>query len=136
MSITTPFSLELTRDEDAISIVEDVTTLSVPLKMKIFLGADVNPGQAQVYVGTLKSCFRHLMNESAKKGTIAVVTAYGDWQNASAGNITLANDGSGVLDTDVLISVAGGFAPDGKTHFYTETFDQLIEGLLERVKDN
>jgi len=135
--ITVPFSLELTADEDAISIVEDITTLSVPGKMKIFLGASVNPGLQQNYIGSLKACYRHLMNESAKKGTISVVAVYGDWQNASAGNISLENDASGVLDTDVLISVAGGFDNGvGKTHMYAETFDQLIDGLLERVKDN
>jgi hypothetical protein len=136
MSITTPFSLELGRDEDAISIVEGITSDAVPGKMKIWLGNNVNPGQAQVYVGTLKSCFRHLMNESAKKGATGVTVAYGNWISASAGNITIDSNASGAGFNTVVISVSAGFGSGGATHFYTETFDQLIEGLLERVKDN
>jgi hypothetical protein len=134
--ITTPFSLELGRDDDAIAAVEGVVNDIVPGKMKLFLGDNVNPGQAQVYVGTLKSCFRHLMNESAKKGTTAVTVVYGNWINASAGNITLTDTEASVGVNTVAIIVAAGFAPDGKTHAYTETFEQLIDGLLERVKDN
>lgn len=134
MSITVPFSVELGRDEDAIAIVEDTVPASVPGKMKLFLGANVNPGLQQSYIGSLKACFRHLMNESARQGTVAVTVAWGDWQNASAGNIQIAGDAAGVTDDDVAIIVAGLF--QGNTHFHDETFKQLINGLLERVKDN
>ena len=134
--ITTPFSLALARDEDAISIVEGLIPDAVSGKMLIFLGANVNPGLPQTYIGTLKACFRHLMNESAKKDSAVNAVVSGDWRNASAGNIVLAGGAGGVGDNDVSISVAGSFSTDGATHFYTETFNQLINGLLERVSDN
>ena len=134
--ITTPFSLELARDEDAISIVEGIVATVVAGKIKIFLGANVVAGSPQVYVGTLRACYRHLMNESAKKASSADVVASGDWQNASAGNIVLAADAAGLTADDVAISVAADFSTDGATHFYTETFNQLMNGLSERVSDN
>ena len=133
--ITTPFSLELARDEDAISIVEDVDPAVVPTKLKIFLGANVNPGSPQVYVGTLRACFRHWMNERGKKEAESAVVR-GDWQNASAGNIVIATGVGGLTDDDVAISISAAFSTDGATHFYTETFNQLMNGLLERVSDN
>ena len=134
--ITTPFSLELTRDQDAISIVEGVLPAVVVGKMKIFLGANVNPGRPQNYVGSLRACYRHLMNESAKKGVATDEVVSGDWKNASAGNILLAVNGAGITDDDVAIVVSATFVTNGATHFYTETFNQLINGLLERVSDN
>ena len=137
MAITTPFSVELTKNEDAISIVEGAVVDSVAEKLKVFLGVNVNPGSPQVYIGTLKACFRHAMNERFKN-TASAGAAYihGDWQNASAGNIQISTLAVTVGDDDVAISVAGNFETQAATHFYTETFDQLIDGLLERTKDN
>ena len=137
MAITTPYSLQLARNEDAISIVAGTVPDVVSGRFKIFLGANVNAGSPQVYVGTLKACFRHLSNEQLKKGTSGDKIAAGDWRNASAGNILLPSDIVGLTGNDVAIVVAANFSlSSGSTHFYTETFDQLIEGLLERTKTN
>lgn len=134
--ITVPYSLELARDEDSISIVAGTTSAIVAGKMKIFLGSNVTPGLQQNYIGSLKACYRHLMNESAKKDSAADVVASGDWRNASAGNIVLAATPVIAIAGNVAIIVSSSFSTDGATHFYTEAFDQLINGLLERVSSN
>ena len=135
--ITTPFSLELTRGQDAIDIVEDTVPDTVSASMKIFLGANVNPGKVQSYVGSLRACFRHLMNEQVKRDTEGVsLVVRGDWLSASAGNITFVGGTGQIGADDVAIVVAGTFADEGATHFYDETFKQLINGLLERTKAN
>lgn len=135
--ITVPFSLELARDEDAISIVEGTLPDPVALKMKIFLGANVNPGLPQTYIGSLKAVYRHMMNERFKSTASALPgVGFGDWQSAGAANIEIDAGVGSVTADDVGISVAGNFETEAATHFYTETFNQLINGLLERVSDN
>jgi hypothetical protein len=134
--ITTPFSVALGRDEDAIDIVEGTSTDPIPGKIRVWLGADVNPGNVQVYIGSLRACFRHLMNESARHGVVGNEVAFGDWQNASAGNILIEGDSTSLTVNHVAIIVSSSFAVAGATQFYTETFNQLMNGLLERVSAN
>ena len=135
--ITTPFSLELTKDEDAKDAEAGAVATVVAGKVKIFLGANVLANRPQVYVGTLRACYRHLMNERAKRGVAGDLVSFGDWQNASAGNITIASDIAGLDDDDVAIVLSDTFnANTVMTHFVTETFNQLMNVLLERTKDN
>ena len=136
MAITTPFGLELARDEDAKDAVEGDTNVLVALKIKIFLGANVNPALIQTYVGSLRACYRHLMNEALKKGISSATVGRGDWRAASAGNISIDSGTAFITDDDVAVIVSGTLTPVGGTHFQTETFNQLINGLLERTKDN
>ena len=137
MAISVPFSLQMTRDEDAISIIEGAVPDVVSGRFKIFLGANVIAGRPQVYVGSLRACYRHLMNEVVRQGTPGDKIAVGDWQTAGAANILLPADTIGITDDDVAIVVAANFnLASGATHFYTETFNQLMNGLLERASDN
>lgn len=136
MAITTPFSLSLGRDEDAIAAVEGSGTDSVPDKMKIFLGENVLASRPQVYVGSLKAVFRHMMNESWKRtANDSSQTGHGHWQAAGAANISIGVSGD-VGPDDVAIIVSGTFEVEAATHFYDETFHQLLDGLLERANQN
>jgi hypothetical protein len=55
-------------------------------------------------------------------------------------DVTIEKTGiTGITDDDVAIVVSGNFldaAHKGATHFYEETFEQLLEVLLENTKDN
>ena len=137
MSITTPYSLELARDEDAISAVEGNTPDVVAGKMKIFLGANVLPSRPQTYQGSLERCFRELLFALRPDRTgVADVSASGHWQAASAGNITVAPGILAIGDDDVAVVLAANFAEPGATHFAEETFKQLTEVLRENTADN
>ena len=63
MAITTPYGLELARDEDSRDAVADAIPNPTNGKLKIFLGDDVDPGKVQSIVGTLTCCFNVLLEE-------------------------------------------------------------------------
>ena len=136
MAIEVPYSLELAAHEDAIEAVEGSTPDTTTAKMKIFLGNGVNPMRPQVFVGTLKSVYRHMMNENFKHvASNGAQVGHGHWQNASAGNIAIDSGVANIEDDEVAISIAGNFETTARTHLYTETFNQLINVLLERTAD-
>lgn len=136
-SISTPYSLELTRDEDAKNATADVLPDLVVGKMKVFLGSGINPSRKALWRGALDACYRKLMNEVLKKelvpGTDWVARVV--WDRAVNALISLENDTLGVTDNDVAIVIESTFAPNS-THFATETFDQLMEVLTEHTKAN
>jgi len=140
MAITAPYHLILGPNEDAKQAVEaDGTGISAVSAgdMKIHLGTTVDTKRAQAIVGSLKSIFRHMMNEDLRKaGGTQDFIGFGNWASASAGNITVNADGSGIAATDVSISLSSTFDNGGSTHLYKETFDQLINVLLEKMKGN
>lgn len=135
--ITTPYSLELTRDEDAKSATAGTVSDIVAGKLKIFIGANADPAKRQQYRGTLTNCFRNLMNERAKREITTNLVASGNWLNAKDGNITLATTTGGITANDVAVVASSSFdSAPGATHFYDETFNQLLEVLLENTKAN
>lgn len=137
-AITTPYSLELTADEDAREAVVGAVVTVVAGKLKIFLGAAVTPEKMQSIVGSLKACYRVAMNRVLKRGVAADVVAFGNFLSATAGSITLAADTVGVGTTDVAVVISQTFGSSGgfaQTHMDTETFDQLINVLLENSSD-
>lgn len=136
MAITTPYSLELTANENTKDAVAGAVVTVVAGHLKIFLGSAVDPGKRQQYVGSLRACYRKLITDDEKEGTTGDLVAYGDALSARDGNITIAADTLGVGAGDVAIVKSSSFAASGRTHKMTETFNQLINALLENSKDN
>ena len=139
MAITTPYSLELTKNNDARDAVAGNTPDSVGGKMKIFLGANVDPGKGQSIQGTLRNCLRYILNERGRfytgSGTYSVYGPVGAVYN----ELTLNPSGTlGIGDDDVAVVVSGSFVSlaHGATHFIDETARQLMRVLLEKTKDN
>ena len=140
MAITAPYHLILGPHEDAKQAVEANGSGTVTVSagdMKIFINSAVNEKRTQAIVGSLKSIFRHMMNEDLRKaGGTADFIGFGNWASASSGNITVNTDGTGITTSDVAISLSSTFDNGGSTHLYKETFDQLINVLLEKMKGN
>ena len=137
MAITAPYSLDLGPHEDAKHATPGTTVTVVAGNMKIFISSAVNEKRTQAIVGSLKSIFRHMMNEDLRKaGGTADFIGFGNWASASSGNITVNTDGTGITTSDVAISLSSTFDNGGSTHLYKETFDQLINVLLEKMKGN
>ena len=134
--ITTPYSLELTKNQDAKDAIAGTSTAVVPLKMKIYLGGNVIPGKIQTYIGTLQAVARAMSGKVLQSAGTGAVVGYGDWRNAVAGNIVLAADVTGVTADHVAIIVSGTFDTQAATHFYDETFKQLLNVLLEKTSTN
>jgi hypothetical protein len=140
--ITVPYSLELSAHQDAKAAVAGTTVDTVSGKMKIFLGADVIPSRRQSIVGSLRACFNRVLNDEARGNPGAsTICAFGPWASATSGNVQIEQGTTNVAAGDVAIVCSGtfpsGFAANkGATHFYQETFDQLIEVFLENTKDN
>ena len=142
MAITAPYSLELAKNDDAIKAVADDTVTTVAGKMKIYLGDNVVPGKRTSYMASLKNCFNRLMNDIARGNTgSGVIAVFGPWDNATSGNITRESGTGNVTADDVAIVCSGTF-PDGQarnkggSHWYQETFEQLLEVLAENTKSN
>ena len=140
--ITVPYSLELSAHQDAKAAAAGIAVDTVAGKMKIFLGADAIPSRRQSIVGSLRACFNRLLNDEARGDTgAATICAFGPWASATSGSVTVEGGTTNVGAGDVAIVCSGtfpsGFAANkGASHFYQETFDQLIEVFLEYTKDN
>jgi hypothetical protein len=141
--ITAPYSLELGPHEDARDAVAGITVDTVAGKMKIFLGADVPPDKRQSIVGSFHALYRRLMNHVASGGATGngTICVFGPWASATSGNTKIEQGTTNVTAGDVAIVCSGtfpsGFAAEkGQSHFYRETFDQLVEVFLENTKDN
>jgi len=140
MAITTPYGLELARNDDARDVVADALPAPSAGKLKIYLGANIDPAKRQSIHGTLTLMFNALMAEHLRSysgsGTCSVYAPVG----ATVMDVTIEKTGiMGITDDDVAIVVAGNFldaAHKAATHFYEETFEQLLEVLLENTKDN
>ena len=138
--ISTPYGVELKRDEDAKHATEDAIPNPTAGHLKLFLGTDVDPSKGQSIQGTLRSCFNTLMAEHYRGyGGAATCAAYAPL-GGTAMDVTINTTGiTGIGDGDVAITVAGDFLAQkrqGGTHFLQETFEQLLEILLENTKDN
>ena len=138
--ISTPYGVELKRNEDAKHATEDAIPNPTAGHLKLFLGADVDPSKGQSIQGTLRSCFNTLMAEHYRGyGGAATCAAYAPL-GGTAMDVTINTTGiTGIGDGDVAITVAGDFLAQGKqgsTGFLDETFEQLLEVLLENTKDN
>jgi hypothetical protein len=141
--ITVPYSLELSAHQDAKAAVAGTTVDTVSGKMKIFLGADVQPDKRQSIVGSFHALYRRLMNHVASGGATGngTICVFGPWDSATSGNVQIEQGTTNVATGDVAVVCSGtfpsGFAANkGATHFYQETFDQLVEVFLENTKDN
>lgn len=139
MAITTPYSLQLTKNEDARDAVAGNTPDGVGGTIKIFLGANVDPSKGQSIQGTLRNCLRYILNERGRfytgAGTYSVFGPVGSTYN----DLTLNPTGTlGIGDDDVAIVITGSFVSlaKGATHFIDETARQLMRVLLERTKGN
>ena len=137
MPITVPYSLALGANEDAKAAVPGNDTSLIPGKMKIFILDNANPKRMQSIVGSLRSVFKCAMSERFRAADNATALAgFGPWNHATCGNVTINSDGAGITLDDVGIQLPTDFAGAGATHMYQETFDQLINVLLEKTKDN
>ena len=138
--ITVPYSLELESDEDARQAVAGAVVTVVVGHMKIFLGASTDPAKQLSIVGSLRSIYRLMMNELLKQDATATdQVGSGNYLTATSGNITLAIVTAGVGVEDVALVISNTFGADGTqgvTHMYNETFDQLINVLLENLSQN
>ena len=61
MAITVPYGLELGRDDDARDAAADAIPNPSAGKMKIYLGANIDPGKHQSIQSTLTQVFNKLM---------------------------------------------------------------------------
>ena len=140
MAITAPYSLELGRNDDAGDAVAGIIPNPTAGKLKIFLGDNVDPGKVQSIVGTLTCCFNVLLEEHYRHYSGAATCAAYAPLGGTAMDVTVNKTGiTGIGDGDVAITVAGDFLSQkrqGGTHFLKETFEQLLEVLLEKTKDN
>ena len=140
MAITAPYSLELGRNDDAGDAVADAIPNPTAGKLKIFLGDNVDPGKVQSIVGTLTCCFNVLLEEHYRHYSGAATCAAYAPLGGTAMDVAVNKTGiTGIGDGDVAITVAGDFLAQkrqGGTHFLEETFEQLLEVLLENTKDN
>lgn len=139
-AITAPFSLELTADEDAREATAGTVSTVVLAKMKIFLEDTVGLTKHQSINGSLRNCFRLLMAEVSRRDVSSDdQVASGNYLTASAGNITLDTDLLSIAVGDVVLIVSGTFgssAGKAQTHMFTETFNQLMDVLSERLAQN
>jgi len=135
MAITTPYSLELSQDQDAKDAIASTTASVVAQKMKIFIGANVLPHRRQAYIGTLKAAFAKLLTEQGGNTNASAKVIYGDWQAGSNGNFLIEADIGSVTADDVAIIVSGSFQFH-RSGLSDETFKQLINVLLEKTKGN
>jgi len=135
MSITVPYSLELTQDEGAKDAVADTAATAVAGKMKIFIGSNVTPAHRQAYVGTLKAAFAKLKSDKGSDQSATTKVIYGSWNAGSSGAFTVADTTAGITATDVAIVVSDTFNIH-RSHMADETFKQLINVLLEKTKGN
>jgi len=134
-AITTPYSLEMTADEDARDIVAGTVVTLVNDHLKIFLGATVPPGKQQTIVGTLERCFRLLMNTNTRVATNADLVAYGDYASGIEQEITIEGITGNVGDDDVAVVMSDTFTASANTHMLEESFRQLVNKFLENAKD-
>ena len=128
--ITVPYTLELTKDEDAKDATAGTTLGIVAGKMQIGLNTGADVSRLQACIGSLRSGYRRLITDAKANQSGAAITARGNWADAVAGNITVASTLAATTG-DVTITIAGDFAGEGATHFIDETFDQLINKLRE-----
>ena len=133
--ITAPYSLQLRAYDDSKDAVAGTVVTVVSNHMKIFLGSAVDPGKRQQYVGSLKACYRTLMAELGKRQNATDQVAYGPAYGASDGNIIVTTDTLSVGATDVALVVSSSFTSD-RSHELTETFNQLINALLQNTAAN
>ena len=133
-AITAPYTLALTKDEDAKDATAGSTPGIVAGKIQIGLGANAKPARLQACIGSLDSCYRRLITAAKANTGGTALCAYGAWDGAVAGNITVATTFAGTAD-DVSITVAADFAgtSEGPTHFIDETYNQLINKLRENA---
>ncbi len=135
-NITPLVSVALGPNEDAKDAVvtEGGDALPVAGKLLVTIANEVPAVNRQAWVGSLKNVLRHTMNEVFRKGHTTDILGFGHWQHACAGNITINTDGTNAAETDVFVTVSSTF-PQG-TQFIQETFDQALNVLIERSKDN
>ena len=122
MAITTPYSVELERNQQSIDVVEAAAATVVANKMKLFVGGNIEVWQRQAYVGSLKNCFNVLMNEVVRLPLAAPANrvVYGPGLSAKEINITIDTDPTSVGADDVAISVSstrpgpGSFSRSGR----------------------
>ena len=137
MAITVPYSLDLGPHEDAKDATPGTTVTPVAGNLKVFIGSGANPKRTQAIVGSLKTIFRTMLNEELRaRGGTADFVGFDHWAGASSGGTTINADGTGIAAADVAVSISSTFDTGGSTHLYKETFDQLINVLLEKMKDN
>jgi len=141
MAITTPYGLELARNDDSRDAVADAIPNPTNGKMKIYLGGNIDPGKRQSIHGTLTLMFNALLEEHLRHyGGAATCAIYGPLGATAMKDIAINKTGvTGIDDDDVAITVSGNFLTLGRqggTHFLQETFGQLLEVLLENTKDN
>ena len=139
MAITTPYGLELGRDDDAGDAVADTFPNPSAGKMKIFLGTNIDPSKRQSINGTLICCFNKLMGSHLRQYAGAAACAAYAPLGGTEMDVTINKTGiTGIGDNDVAITVAGDFLSlgrQGSTGFYKETFEQLLEVLRENTRD-
>ena len=136
MAITVPYGLELGRDDDARDAAADAIPNPSAGKMKIYLGANIDPGKHQSIQSTLTQVFNALMADHLRNYTGAATCAAFGPLGATASNITINKGGiTGITDDDVAITVPGSFLAQGGTNFYSETFKQLLNVLRENTRD-
>jgi len=136
MAITTPYGLELGRDDDAKDATADAIPNPTAGKMKIYLGANINPGKHQSIQGTLVQALNKLMADHLRNDAGSATCAAFGPLGATASNITINKGGiTGIGDNDVAITVASDFLAQGGTNFYAETFRQLLNVLRENTRD-
>ena len=138
--ITTPYSLVLGRDDDARDVVAGTTANTVAGKMKLFLGASVDPTKRQSIMGAVEILLKEGMRTDWRGDTSSggTVTIYGPYDQLNYSNVvrSAAAPETVVGDNDVSLSVPNTFMAGNQTHFITETAHQLANVLLERSKDN
>lgn len=139
-AITAPYSLELASDEPSKDIVVGVVATVVATKMKIFLGANVVLTRQQTINGTLRCIYRHMMNELLKKSVANQDNiGFTDFETGTTANVVLDTDILALTDRDVAIIIGADFTPGSQsaaTHMYTETFNELMNVLLENLSQN
>jgi len=132
-AITTPFGIGLGSQLPRKDIFQEDTVAESAGRMKIFLSSAVPPNRIQSIVGALQIAFNQAV-QSARQGVSTDIFALVDWTEGSPSNVRVQTTSAGITTTDCAIVISNTFSPNGQTQFWSETFDELISGLIERAK--
>ena len=127
-----PYALELEAGKDAKhAVLTDGTALS-PGHMALYItNVACNPQRGQSVTGSFKAIHRHMKSQLISGGPISAdVYAWGPWNSAGPGNITIKGDFTGHTTSEIMLLVSGTFPLT--TSSFDETFRQLLNVFREK----
>ena len=127
-----PYAIELEAGQDAKhALLTDGSALRAGTMALYIPHASCNPQRFQSMSGSLSAIKRHVREKLLSGGPlVADVIAWGPWDSAGPGNITISSDFTGHTVSEIVLLVSQTFPLT--TSSFDETFRQLINVFREK----